>query len=287
MKPGAVGVAVVAIALVLGGLFFGVVGPSDDGASTASVPRATLPPSTVAPPTPAVVGTEPEPEPAPPVTTQASAASTTNAVPDAPETLPVPNVIGVSQATAESRLGDFDIDVTTVAATDAEFLDEVSEQNPDPAERLPAGGTVSITVSVQSAPDTIPVDPIPIGEVIGVDLTALEAGDCGNGAVVDEILVYERVECDEFHDVQVIQRFEVEGAPDEYDQLEIDDLIRDQCEQPYQDFVGVDTQDSNLFLRTIRPNPDRYVSDGERTSLCLVVSMRSVRIQGSAESSLW
>lgn len=285
MKPGVVGVAVVAIALVVGGLFFGVGGFSDDGGSTASVPRATLPPSTVAPPAPAVVGTEPDSTA--PVTTQADPTPTTVAAPEGNETLPVPNVIGVSQATAESRLGDFDVQVTTVAATDAEFLDEVSEQTPEAAARLPAGGTVSITVSVQSAPETIPVDPIPVGAATRVDFAALEDGDCGNGAAVDEILLYERVECDEFHDVQVIQRFDVEGAPDDFDELEIDDLIRDQCRQPYLDFVGVDVGDSNLFLRTIRPNPERYVSEGERTSLCLVVPPRLVRIQGSAEGSLW
>ena len=275
MRPGAVGVAAVAIALVVGGLFFGLGGLSSDTYSADSVPRATLPPSTVAPPAPAVVGTEP------PLT------QTTVTFPEGTETLPVPNVIGVGQATAEARLTDFEVEVTTVIATEAGFLGAVSKQSPEAAERLPPGGTVTITLSLQPAPETIPADPVPVGEFTGVDLTALEAGDCGNGAVDDALLVYERVDCGEFHDLQVIRRFDVVNAPDEYDELELDDLVRDQCQQPYEDFVGVSLRDSNLVLRTIRPNDVRYVTEGERRSLCVVVPSPTVRIQGSAEGSLW
>jgi len=287
MKPGAVGVAVIAIALVVGGLFFGLGGLSGEGASTGSVPRATLPPSTVAPPAPAVIGTSPVPDTTTAPEPEPEAAPITEAVSDDDDTLPVPNVIGVSQATAESRLTNFDVAVTVVDSTEAQFLDVVSAQSPAAAERLPAGGTVSITVSMQPEPETIEVDPPPSGSFDRVDFAALEEGECGNGAVVDETLVYELVDCDEFHDVQLIQRFDVEGAPDDFDELEIDDLIREQCEQPYEDFVGVESRDSGLFLRTIRPNPERYVAEGERRSLCVVVPLRPVRIQGSAENSLW
>ncbi len=275
MKAGTIGVTAVAVALVAGGLFFGLVGVSNGNDTADSVPVATLPPSTVAPPAPAVVDSQPVPS------------QSTTTVPEGTETLPVPNVIGVNQATAEARLVDFVVDVTTVIATDAEFFDEVIEQSPAGAERLPAGGTVFLTLSLQPTPETIPADPLPVGGFTASDLSALEPGDCGNYSVVEEILVYEPVSCDEFHDAQLIARFDLQDAPAEYDQLAIDDLLFDQCLQPYRDFLGVDLEDSELRLRTIRPNDVRYVTEGERTSACLVFPADTVRIRGSAEDTLW
>ncbi len=274
MKAGTIGVTAVAVALVAGGLFFGVAGMSG-GDTGDSVPLATLPPSTVAPPAPAVVDSQP-------VQPQSTAT-----FPEGTETLPVPNVIGVNQATAEARLVNFAPDITMVIATDAEFFDEVIEQSPVGAERLPAGGTVFLTVSLQPTPETIPADPLPVGEFVASDLSGLEPGDCGNYTVVEEILVYERVDCDEFHDAQMIARFDLQDAPADYDQLAIDDLLFDQCLQPYRDFLGVDLEDSKLRLRTIRPNDVRYASEGERTSECLVFPSETVRISGSAEDTLW
>ncbi|MEP1122901.1 MAG: PASTA domain-containing protein [Ilumatobacter sp.] len=275
MKAGTIGVTAVAVALVAGGLFFGVAGMTGDGDTADSIPLATLPPSTVAPPDPAVVDSQPVQPPS------------TATSPEDDETLPVPNVIGVNQATAEARLVNFAVDVTTVIATDAEFFDEVIEQSPAQAERLPAGGTVFLTVSLQPRPETMPADPFPVGEVTASDLSGLEPGDCANYTVVDEILVYEPVDCDEFHDAQLIARFDLQDAPAEYDQLAIDDLLFDQCLAPYRDFLGVDLVDSDLRLRTIRPNDVRYASEGERTSECLVFPADAVRIRGSAEDTLW
>lgn len=279
MKPGAIGVAAVAIALVAGGLFFGLGGSSGEGGANDPVPLATLAPSTVAPPAPAVVATAPgstSPDARPPAT-----------FPEGAETLPVPNVIGVGQATAEARLADFEVAVVTIEATDADFFDEVTEQRPAAAERLPAGGTVTITIALQATPETVPADPLPISEFSAVDLDALQAGECGNGAVVDDVFVYERVECDELHDVQLITRFDVENAPDDYDRLALLDLVRDQCEQPYEDFVGVEPDDSQLSLSTIQPLEELYESEGERESLCVVRASGPFRIEGSAAGSLW
>lgn len=274
MKAATIGVAAIAVALAAGGLFFGLAGMSGDPGTADSVPLATLPPSTVAPPPPAVVDSQPgQPQ-------------STVTFPEGTETLPVPNVIGVNQATAESRLVSFEVEITTVIATEAEFFDEVSEQSPAAAGRLPAGGTVVLTLSLQPTPETIPADPLPVG-VTASDLDALAPGDCGNYTIVEELLVYERVECDGFHDAQLIARFDLQGAPAEFDQLAIDELVFDQCLQPYRDFLGVDLDDSKLRLRTIRPNDVRYASEGERTSACLVFPPDTVRILGSAEGSLW
>lgn len=278
MKPGTVGVISVAVALAAGGLFIGLGGLSDDAGSAASVPRATLPASTVAPPAPAVIGSEP------------AGSSTTDpdtTIPDGVETLPVPNVIGTNQSTAEARLRDFAVDVTTVTATEARFIDAISDQEPAAAERLPAGATVSITLSIQPVPETIPADPIPVGQFTAVDLSDLDVGECGNASLVGDQLVYARVECEEFHDLQLILRFDLEDAPADFDELALDELIREQCEQTFEDFVGLSARDSSLSLQTVRPNPERYVSEGERTSACAVIPDRDVRVQGSAEGSLW
>lgn len=272
MKPGAVGVAMVALLLAAGGLFFGLGGVSGGSSGPDSVPKATLPPVTVAPPPPAVIGSELVP------------AAT---FPEGTETLPVPNVIGVNLATAEARLANFDVEVATVTATDAEFFDAVTAQRPAAAERLPAGGSVSITFSLQPTPETIPADPVPVGEFSVVNMTELEEGDCGNGAASDGVLVYERVDCDDFHDVQLIQRFDVENGPDEYDADELSDLVREQCQEPFRDFVGVDPQDSKLFLQIVRPNDVRYGSERERLSLCVLYPSSTSRLRGSAEGTLW
>lgn len=272
MRSGAVAVAGVAVALVAGGVFFGVGGTSGDSPSAASVPIATLPPVTVAPPAPAMVGDD--------------AVEAVSSIDDT-GTLPVPNVIGVSQTVAESRLSDFEVEVVTATATDADFFDAVSAQQPGPSERLPAGGTVTITLSVQPTPETIPADPLPLGTPVSVDLVDMRDGDCGNGSLVDDQLVYEPVDCDEFHDAQLISRFAVEGAPDDFDRLALDDLLLDQCAERFEEFVGVELGDSRLSLQTVRPDEQTYVSEGDRMSLCFLLGDTEVRIQGSAEGSLW
>ncbi len=277
MKPGTIAVVVVATALVLGGLFFGLGGPSERGASSDSIPRATLPPSTVAPPAPAVIGTDAPPEPS---------ESEGTSVGDA-ETLPVPNVIGVSQATAEARLSDFAVSVTTAFATDPDFFDAVSAQSPVAAERLPAGATVSITLSVQPTPETTPADPVPFGELTRADLADLGDGDCANRSVVDSEFVYELADCDVFHDVQLISRFDLDNAPDQYDSLALDELVRDQCEDRFEEFVGVELRDSQLSFTSLRADRETYENNSDRVVLCLLKPDESVRIRGSAANSLW
>ncbi len=279
MKPGTVAVVLVAIALVVGGLFFGLGGSPGREVSTESIPRATLPPSTVAPPAPAVIEGDSQPEVAPPQSVATGAREG--------DTLPVPNVIGVSQATAEARLAAFEVAVTTTFAVDPDFFDAVSAQSPAAAERLPAGATVTITLSVQPSPDTIPAEPVLTGELTTGALGDLDDGDCANGSLVDSEFVYELIDCDEFHDVQLVSRFVLENAPDEYDSLALAELVRDQCEVRFEEFVGVESRDSQMVFKTARPEREAYESENDRVALCVLTPNEQVRISGSALDSLW
>ena len=271
-RPGAIVVGVIAVGLAAGGLFFGLGGASGGGESNASLPRATRPPVTVAPPDPAVAETQPPP----PLTIE-----------EGVEVAVVPNVIGVSQSIAESRLTGFAVVVETVQATDSDHIDEVTAQQPVSPGSIAAGGTVTITIALQPEPATIPADPVPAGEFTAIDVDAVLEGDCANGSLVGEEFLYETVDCDQFHDMQLIERIELEGGPEDFDQLAIDALLTKQCDAVLEDFVGVHPERSALRPLTIRPNAEQYVSAGDRISVCALLPKNSVRIAGSARGSLW
>jgi hypothetical protein len=267
------GVAVVAVALAAGGVFFGVRGADDSGGSSPdSVPIATNPSVTVSPPSPAAVETIPA------VTVADGSADD--------GLLPVPNVLGVPENVARSRLDAFDVVVSRVPTTIPDEFDEVTSQDPAAASRLKPGGTVDIVLSERPAPDTIEVEPFPAGEFDLVDLDALEPGECGTRRLAERTLLFDPVECAMAHDLEMIARFELEDAPETYDDDVVSRLVREECARVFEEYVGLEPADSDLISYSIRPSPDVY-AEGERTSECAVRSKDGVQILGSAQGTYW
>lgn len=279
-----VAVAVVALALAGGGVFIGLRGLSDDDiAAPESVPIATLPPVTVAPPAPAVIETLP---------TGSDGTDPTDATVDPTDAtaddglLPVPNVLGVSEAVARSRLDDFEVEITRVSTLDPEDFDEVTAQEPAAASRLEAGGTVRVVFSARPRPETIEVEPFPAGEFDSVDVDQLEPGGCGVRRLDDRVLFFDPVDCAEPHDVQLIERIQLQDAPAEYDESAFARLTEDQCEPVFERFVGIELADSELRLYSLRPSPARFDA-GDTTAACAVRTFDGIQLIGSAEDSYW
>ena len=271
-----VAVAAVALALAGGGIFIGLRGLSDDDAAAPdSVPIATLPPVTVAPPAPAVIETVP-------------AASDATDAADATDDglLPVPNVLGVSEAVARSRLDDFEVEITRVATIDPEDFDEVTAQEPAAASRLEAGGTVRLVFSERPRPETIEVEPFPAGEFDSVDVAQLAPGGCGLRRLDDRVLFFDPIDCAEPHDVQLIDRIELQDVPAEYDASAFARLTEDQCEPVFERFVGIEYTDSELSLYSLRPSAERFEA-GDTTAACAVRTFDGIQLIGSAEDSYW
>lgn len=267
-----IAVACVAGALVAGGIFIGVRGLSDDAGPPDSLPEATVPRATAPPPAPAVVETVPVPT-----------------LPDGSVDdglLPVPNVLGTSEAIALSRLDDFDVQVTRVQTTIPEDFDEVTAQDPAGAARLEAGGTVEVVFSERPRPETIDVEPFPVGEFDLVDLDGLEIGECGVRRLVDRVLVFDPIDCAQAHDLELIARVDIDGAPDVYDAEVLADLVEDQCAAEFELYIGLPLGDSALISYALRPNPDDYAA-GERTATCALRNFDGIQLIGSAAGTFW
>ncbi len=298
----AAAVTTTAIALVGGGLYLVAAGGGADEAATTAAP-ATRPPVSEAPADAVDPGIDPGAAPdvtvdpgisgpaSGPVTTAAEgpAVDTVLPVSDAEDGLfPVANVLGVSRSVAEARLSVFDVQVEVVTASNVNDFDEVTEQTPGGGERLAAGGTVELVFSERPRPETVNADPFPTEAVDSVEFDGLERGDCAVFSVEERVLVFEPIDCDEAHDAQLIARFDLVDGPEEFDEAVIDRLIRAHCDPIFLEFVGVSRLDSEAFRQfTVRPNAERYASEGERESLCVILPANGVRTLGSAEGTLW
>ena len=239
--------------------------------------------------------------------TTLSATSTTTTVPattvpvpvlDEDGTLPVPNVVGQSQAVAESRLANFDVEITVVDATESDDFDIITSQSPTPGARLPPRGLVSLELSVQPVAETVDADVVRLTDFDIVDrpaVVALDDGECavlGPSDVVDpdgqRVLGFEPIDCDEPHDVQMISAIELQRGPDVFEVDAVTEVLRRECRPFFEDFVGVREFESRTFgLFTIRPEPERYDTEGDRTAFCMVLVTVDARVIGSAEGTLW
>ena len=267
-----VAVAAVAVALAGGGVFIGLRGLDDD-AEPDSLPEARRPPVTAPAPEPADVETIP-------AVTQPGGGGDDGL-------LPVPNVIGVNEAVARTRLVDFDVQVAFVDTTIPEDFDEVTSQDPAAAARIAPGAPVDLVFSSRPVPESVASEPIPLADVDAIDVDSLAVGDCGVFRVADRLLVYDPIDCAMAHDLELIADFDLEDGPAAYDEDVVGRLVEDRCDLEYETYVGLAPDDSQLISLSIRPNPTRYDSEGERASNCAVRSLDGTRIVGSAQGSFW
>ncbi len=102
------------------------------------------------------------------------------------------------------------------------------------------------------------------------DVFSIKVGDCigsfGDGEEVEEIPV---VPCDEPHDQEVYARYEVPEA-DEYPGLEtVQSMGDEQCAAEFATFVGLDYDESELYLSYLTPTEDSW-AQGDREILCVI-----------------
>jgi hypothetical protein len=102
------------------------------------------------------------------------------------------------------------------------------------------------------------------------DVFSIKVGDCigsfGDGEEVQEIPV---VPCDEPHDQEVYARHEVPDA-DEFPGLEAVQAMGDeQCAADFAEFVGLDYDESALYLSYLTPTKDSW-AQGDREILCVI-----------------
>jgi hypothetical protein len=121
------------------------------------------------------------------------------------------------------------------------------------------------------------------GEIVSV--FDLNVGDCINLAddgTVDEV---ERVDCDTPHDNEVYFAFDYPGdaaAPYPGDEP-IREASETECEAEFASFVGMDYQDSVLYVLFLRPSADTW-DDGDREILCTLY-LPDEQLTGSMEGA--
>jgi serine protease Do len=139
------------------------------------------------------------------------------------------------------------------------------------------------------APTGITADPGPDpGSTVSRDEYLLIVGDCVDDEEIENYLVgddYSVTSCDGAHDNEVYYIYTYAVGPFPGDDVVADEL-EVACEAQFQDFVGRDYQSSTLMIGTVFPNEDLWDA-GERSGECMVYSLDSEKLTGSAFQSGW
>jgi hypothetical protein len=140
------------------------------------------------------------------------------------------------------------------------------ESEPAASQAAPSEPAASQAAPSEAAPSEAAATVEP-GEMVSV--FDLSVGDCINmieDGSVDEV---ERVACDTPHGNEVYFAFDYPG--DALAPYPGDELIRaeaeTECEAEFADFVGMDYQDSELYVTFLRPSADTWAG-GDREILC-------------------
>lgn len=114
----------------------------------------------------------------------------------------------------------------------------------------------------------------------------LAAEDCvvpaDDDLFVDDV---EIVACDEPHDMEVFATYEVDDSVEDYPGNS--DIVRaayDECQDYFEDYVGVEFWDSEYDITTITPSPSTW-ADGDREVVCLIVDIDGDPLTSPAKDS--
>lgn len=117
-----------------------------------------------------------------------------------------------------------------------------------------------------------------------VNVMDLEVGACLNEpAELSDIEDVTRVPCAEPHDLEAYHSFDLEG-----DELPDDETLSKRAEDgcldgPWDDFVGIAYEQSDMYLVTFFPSADSW-PDGDREVLCLLKEP-NVKLTGTMRGS--
>ncbi len=112
----------------------------------------------------------------------------------------------------------------------------------------------------------------------------IREGQCFNGGGEEEVAEVQDVPCEEPHDSEVYAVFDYPAQEDDYPG---NDVLRDygdaECRDRFDDFVGIDYEQSELVMGTLWPSTDTWAM-GDRAIVC-TVSAEEEQLTGSMKGS--
>lgn len=109
----------------------------------------------------------------------------------------------------------------------------------------------------------------------------ISEGDCFDDVSdFSEVSRLPVVDCDEPHDNEVYAVFDYLGSPDFPGEDEMGDIAFDECIERFEDFVGLDYFDSEIFASAFWPSPATW-ADGDREVICFVYEGDLSKITGT------
>jgi len=96
-------------------------------------------------------------------------------------------------------------------------------------------------------------------------------GDCINSEDLPEGEIDElnTISCDESHDLEVFHAFDLPKG-DFPGEESMEEAAEDECVPAFEDYVGVDYYDSEIWITTISPSEETWDAVDDREILCLL-----------------
>ena len=103
------------------------------------------------------------------------------------------------------------------------------------------------------------------------EVPTAEVGDCINSSDLadDEIDEITTVSCDEPHDLEVFHAFDLPEG-DFPGEEAMSEAAEEECVGAFEDYVGLDYLDSELYITIINPTEDTWDTADDREILCVL-----------------
>lgn len=113
----------------------------------------------------------------------------------------------------------------------------------------------------------------------------IDAGDCfDDPSAFDEVSSVEVIDCAEPHDNEVYALFNYTGSSVYPGDAEIESAANQGCIDRFEDFVGIDYFDSEIWVGAFWPSPDSW-EDGDREVICFVYEGDLSKITGTLRNA--
>lgn len=116
-------------------------------------------------------------------------------------------------------------------------------------------------------------EPEPVGPE-DTDVFALRIGDCLNEMdhnTDETISEVPMIDCEEPHDFEVYHVDDLDGDDTFPGEEEVAELAAEECQDAFEDFVGIDYESSSLDFTTLFPTQEGWENFNDREALCLVL----------------
>lgn len=109
-----------------------------------------------------------------------------------------------------------------------------------------------------------------IEEAGGVGVFAIQFGDCLVVPEAVELQSLEGVPCDQPHDSQAYDAFDLTGFATLPNAVEMEEAAFNGCVEGFESFVGVPYEESTLYISWLEPTAGSW-AEGDREIQCMVV----------------